>query len=61
MSNTTVMVIVGAVVAIVIVAMAGYAATRMAVTAPRALVRALLAFAIILGAIPAVLIALYTV
>ncbi|MFI6396442.1 hypothetical protein [Nonomuraea sp. NPDC050540] len=57
MSNT--MVIVGAVVAIATVIVAGYAATRLATTAPRALVRALLAFAVVLGAIPAILIALY--
>ncbi|MEV0825755.1 hypothetical protein ACWDA3_46305 [Nonomuraea rubra] len=37
----------------------GYAAVRLAKTAPGAVVRALLALAVVLGAIPAVLYALY--
>ncbi|MEV0584576.1 hypothetical protein [Nonomuraea sp. NPDC050310] len=59
MSETNLAVVIaGAVVVIAIAAMAGYAAIRLASTAPRVLVGALLALAVILGAIPAILIAL---
>lgn len=49
----------GALVVIVAISVISYAAIRLAQSAPRALVRALLALAIVLGALPAVLYALY--
>lgn len=53
-------VLIGAVVAIAVTCVAGYAATRLARAAPARLVRALLALAVVLGAIPAILYALYS-
>ncbi|MEV0618026.1 hypothetical protein AB0I81_32205 [Nonomuraea sp. NPDC050404] len=50
---------IGALVALAIMCVIGYAAVRLAKAAPAALVRALLALAVVLGAIPAILYALY--
>ncbi|MFB4265858.1 hypothetical protein [Nonomuraea sp. GTA35] len=52
-------IVIGALVASALMGVIGHAAVRLAKAAPGAVVRALLALAVALGAIPAVLYALY--
>ncbi|MFG1755319.1 hypothetical protein ACWDR1_32145 [Streptosporangium sandarakinum] len=52
-------IIVGGVVTVAILGIVGHAAIRLSVAAPKRIVGIVLAFAVVLGAIPAILIALY--
>ncbi|MFF0250799.1 hypothetical protein [Streptosporangium sandarakinum] len=52
-------IIVGGAVTVAILGIVGHAAVKLSLTAPKKIVAILLAFAVVLGAIPAILIALY--
>ncbi|MEU9837425.1 hypothetical protein AB0D67_38320 [Streptosporangium sp. NPDC048047] len=52
-------IIVGGAVTVAILGIIGYAAVKLSAAAPKRTVAILLAFAVVLGAIPAILLALY--